>query len=236
MLMRCPGCGETCETDADIAVGQHVVCPFCEVKFAYDEGCRVEPFKTLPIKPIPAQETQDASYCAGGLRLVRQKPLAGTSETRGCLIGCLPIVLPIIALFIIVGMHNWMSVLLSVPILFWVVIICIYARLGKAATISDAFKRLGIGGSSISLFGLTLACAFLMHSCDRQAKEDDFKREERAKEWRAQIERDGGWMITLTCPDCNFGFPYWIDKDNRPLYGSNVRCPNCGKYRTKCRW
>lgn len=80
MLMRCPGCGETCETDADIAVGQHVVCPFCEVKFAYDEGCRVEPLKTSPIKPMPAQETQDASYCAGGLRLVR--PLAQVPRSR----------------------------------------------------------------------------------------------------------------------------------------------------------
>lgn len=80
MLIRCPDCGETCETDTDIAVGQHVVCPFCEVKFAYDEGCRVEPFKTLPIKPIPAQETQDASYCADGLRLVR--PLAQAPRSR----------------------------------------------------------------------------------------------------------------------------------------------------------
>ena len=283
MLIRCPNCDAECETEVELAPGQHVLCPFCNVKFSYcavsPTGERLEPGNQIIVKcpgcgteyevdasnigqeiecevcgrkfVIEAQEknveeksppiaTSKISAFVNKSKSKVDKQRRQKPDTRGCSIGCLAIVLPIIALFIIAGMHNWMSVLLAVVIGFFCIMICVYHKLNKqldgGATLSDAFKRLGVGGSSISVVALTLACVFLMHSCDRQAKEDDFRREERSKKWEAQIERDGGWMITLTCPDCNFGFPYWIDKDNRPLYGSNVRCPNCGKYRTKCRW
>ena len=72
MLIKCPSCGETAETDMDVAIGRHVICPYCEVKFTYNETCCVELFKTLPLK-LPTQKTQDVSYCADGLRLIRQR-------------------------------------------------------------------------------------------------------------------------------------------------------------------
>lgn len=38
MLLQCPHCNQTCETEQELAVGQHVVCPFCNVKFSYGES------------------------------------------------------------------------------------------------------------------------------------------------------------------------------------------------------
>ena len=35
--MNCPYCGEAIEADIDVAVGQHIVCPWCERKFSYGE-------------------------------------------------------------------------------------------------------------------------------------------------------------------------------------------------------
>ena len=35
MQLHCPHCGQICETEQELAVGQHVVCPFCGVKFAF---------------------------------------------------------------------------------------------------------------------------------------------------------------------------------------------------------
>ena len=35
MQLHCPHCGQICETEQELAVGQHVVCPFCGVKFSY---------------------------------------------------------------------------------------------------------------------------------------------------------------------------------------------------------
>ena len=35
MLIRCPDCNEECETEAELAPGQHVICPFCETRFSY---------------------------------------------------------------------------------------------------------------------------------------------------------------------------------------------------------
>lgn len=37
MLLQCPHCKQTCETEQELAVGQHVVCPFCNMKFSYGE-------------------------------------------------------------------------------------------------------------------------------------------------------------------------------------------------------
>jgi len=33
--LKCPHCGETCETDCDLQIGQHVRCPFCDEKFSF---------------------------------------------------------------------------------------------------------------------------------------------------------------------------------------------------------
>ena len=35
MQIECPSCGKSMETINDLAVGQHVICPYCEVKFSY---------------------------------------------------------------------------------------------------------------------------------------------------------------------------------------------------------
>lgn len=35
MQLHCPHCGQICEAEQELAVGQHVVCPFCGVKFSY---------------------------------------------------------------------------------------------------------------------------------------------------------------------------------------------------------
>lgn len=38
MKITCPNCQGVCETEQEIAIGQHVICPFCNMKFAYGEG------------------------------------------------------------------------------------------------------------------------------------------------------------------------------------------------------
>ena len=35
MQIRCPSCNEWCEVDFEPEIGQHLICPFCEVKFSY---------------------------------------------------------------------------------------------------------------------------------------------------------------------------------------------------------
>lgn len=35
MLLQCPHCKQTCETEQELVVGQHVRCPFCNEKFEY---------------------------------------------------------------------------------------------------------------------------------------------------------------------------------------------------------
>lgn len=35
MTIKCPHCGEICESDGDIPVGQHIECPFCANRFCY---------------------------------------------------------------------------------------------------------------------------------------------------------------------------------------------------------
>ena len=44
MIITCPLCGAELESDVDIAIGQHVVCSFCERKFTYgaDEASDAE--------------------------------------------------------------------------------------------------------------------------------------------------------------------------------------------------
>lgn len=36
MNIVCPNCGQTCETDDELVIGQHMLCPFCNIKFTYD--------------------------------------------------------------------------------------------------------------------------------------------------------------------------------------------------------
>ena len=35
MMIQCPNCDAECETEVELAPGQHVLCPFCETKFCY---------------------------------------------------------------------------------------------------------------------------------------------------------------------------------------------------------
>ena len=36
MKITCPRCHNLSETEVELAVGQHVICPFCKVKFSYE--------------------------------------------------------------------------------------------------------------------------------------------------------------------------------------------------------
>jgi hypothetical protein len=35
MKIQCPNCGAECEAECELTVGQHVICPYCQYKFAY---------------------------------------------------------------------------------------------------------------------------------------------------------------------------------------------------------
>ena len=35
MQIKCPNCGAECEAECELTVGQHVICPYCQYKFAY---------------------------------------------------------------------------------------------------------------------------------------------------------------------------------------------------------
>lgn len=35
MEITCPNCGQTCEVDEEPAIGRHLLCPFCDMKFNY---------------------------------------------------------------------------------------------------------------------------------------------------------------------------------------------------------
>lgn len=35
MQIKCPNCGAECEAECELIVGQHVICPYCQYKFAY---------------------------------------------------------------------------------------------------------------------------------------------------------------------------------------------------------
>ena len=38
MEIVCPNCSQPCVTDDELVVGQHVLCPFCNVKFTYGDS------------------------------------------------------------------------------------------------------------------------------------------------------------------------------------------------------
>lgn len=65
MEITCPKCGERCEIDFEPEVGQHIICPFCEVKFSYgesqDDVGRRESTE-LPVRTIMAV----CPYCGHG--------------------------------------------------------------------------------------------------------------------------------------------------------------------------
>ena len=46
MLIKCPNCGQSCELDEEPAIGQHLLCPFCESKFSYSGGEASEGIKS----------------------------------------------------------------------------------------------------------------------------------------------------------------------------------------------
>ena len=52
MQLHCPHCGQACETEQELALGQHVLCPFCNSKFAY----RPSPVR----QKLPARKIQEA--------------------------------------------------------------------------------------------------------------------------------------------------------------------------------
>lgn len=61
MTIKCPHCGEVCESDEDIPVGQHIECPFCANKFYYGMDNTEATFCGYCGAKIPAT----ASFCQG---------------------------------------------------------------------------------------------------------------------------------------------------------------------------
>ena len=51
MEVTCPNCGQVGESDIEPAVGQHVLCPFCNEKFVYDRP-------TLAVSPTQKERRQ----------------------------------------------------------------------------------------------------------------------------------------------------------------------------------
>lgn len=52
MTIRCPECGQDMEAEDDLVVGQHVICPYCQVKFSF--GC-----ETLAGEKKQAEKTKE---------------------------------------------------------------------------------------------------------------------------------------------------------------------------------
>ena len=144
MQIRCPNCGNVCETDEEPTVGQHLLCPFCRAKFCYspNERKHISSMKSL----------MNGSKC--------HKP---NSCVNGCSTGCL--------------------------LAFIVFVLC--------------------------FVGLLL-------SGRREAEESQ-------KQWRAKVERDGGWEHYQKCPDCHFKNAYFIHKGEDP-YRRQFRCFSCGHW------
>lgn len=295
MLIRCPNCNEECETEAELALGQHVLCPFCETKFSYapqestvenvakgkdgqnetvlttiktacpycgasyevDSGYEGEiatcgscskkfVVQVVHEKQTGSQQTNKASAPHkkvmrkfvlsndGGSPMTKRAHIGVTQEGRKHNTrGCLPAALFFLSWFFVAIFHNWASVAASVACAFMAIMICVYNKLytqmNGQTTIWDVFKRLGIGGTSISLLLITLCCLFLMNSCSRQAAEEEFERELRAKQRRAKIERDGGWEHYQECKDCHYKNVFWVRKGEDP-YRRQFQCSSCGHW------
>ena len=55
LVFNCPHCGEQCETEEEIQIGQHVVCPYCERKFSYGEEQGKESICSRDMEKRPAR-------------------------------------------------------------------------------------------------------------------------------------------------------------------------------------
>ena len=51
MEIQCPNCGAVCEIDFEPAVGQHIICPFCNTKFSYGVSAESVPRTVMAVCP-----------------------------------------------------------------------------------------------------------------------------------------------------------------------------------------
>ena len=299
MMIRCPNCDAECETEVELAPGQHVLCPFCETKFCYTpqettvenaqgempqmtenrtEGSTIKimcPYcgagyevdsgyegeiatcgscskkfvvQVAHEKQTGSQQTNKASAPHkkvmrkfvlsndGGSPMTKRAHIGVTQEGRKHNArGCLPAALFFLSWFFVAISHNWASVAVSVACAFTAIMMCVYNKLytqmNGQTTVGDVFKRLGIGGSSIFLIAFTLGCTFLMHSCDRQAKEEELESQRNARIVRERKEEEmrNTNLYSITCPVCNFKGPIFIKKGTN-LADVRKRCPGCGYF------
>ena len=54
MFIKCPNCNQVCEADEKPAVGQSLICPFCEMKFIYDN--RLDDMQSSANEATPIEE------------------------------------------------------------------------------------------------------------------------------------------------------------------------------------
>ena len=306
MEITCPSCGQKCEVDDEPTIGQHLLCPFCDVKFSYatqestvynargedyvndeEERNRTE-HSTIKITcPYCGADYEvDAGYegeiatCGtcnkkfvmqavnekqadsqkkvytphkkmlwkfrlsnvGESPIKKRVHIASQSNIGVTQVGrkyntrgCFPAALFFLSWFFVAIFHNWVSVAVSVACAFAAIMMCVYNKLytqmDGQTTIGDVFKRLGIGGSSVFLIAFALGCTFLMHSCDRQAKEEELDSQRNAKIVRVRKEEEmrNTNQYSITCPICNFKGPIFI-KIGTNLANVRKRCPGCGYF------
>lgn len=87
MQIQCPNCGAECETECELIVGQHFICPFCSEKFAYDgvgQGSESSPQDGHAEERRSEEITAKCPHC-GTLYEVEQRNLGqeATCETCG---------------------------------------------------------------------------------------------------------------------------------------------------------
>lgn len=68
MTIKCPHCGEICEFDSEIAVGQHIECPFCAKKFYFGQdtdslGNLPDEDRSSGATSDPNKETRFCGHC-----------------------------------------------------------------------------------------------------------------------------------------------------------------------------
>ena len=271
MKVKCTHCGQVCETEAELSLGQELTCPVCGKEFCcealfgvQEHGNEVSNIRTMC--PHCSAEYEVGGGCCGevvcctncGREFIIQeamrkrvfkmsKPLVTAGEksveerndkaqrNRSKAQGCLPAALFFLTWFFVAVFHNWASVAVSVACAFTAIMICVYnklyAQMDGQTTIGDIFKRLGFGGSSIFLIAFTLGCTLLMHSCDRQAKEEELESQRNARIVRERKEEEmrNTNQYSITCPMCNFKGPIFI-KIGTNLADVRKRCPNCGYF------
>lgn len=81
MLIRCPNCGESGETDSEPDVGQHIECPFCGTTFSYCED------QTEPMQENAQMQEVHEVKCVGNKSITKSED-ACDETAKGARLPC----------------------------------------------------------------------------------------------------------------------------------------------------